>query len=219
MCRIRRAQGCWRARRQESYSACVGERGARGYCPLAIAAAPHARALLPRMAGKFSGAAVVANPISTGLRGRSARRQNALSNTGIATWWDEARPAAQARRAKANSLKATTVRLRREPIFPGARRDSGRSPSKRNRDARPRPYRGKALLRRAARDAEPVKRPPTRREDIFRHEWLGRGEASKSANAAVDLDQCPPAGICDDVTSFGGRTRYDYGNRTMFRCL
>ena len=70
MCR--RAQDCWRARRQQSYSACVGERGARGHRPLAIDAAPPARALLPRMAGDFSAIAVVVNPISTALRGQSA---------------------------------------------------------------------------------------------------------------------------------------------------
>jgi cold shock protein len=55
--------------------------------------------------------------------------------------------------------------------------------------------------------AEPVKRPPTRREDIRSAiGWVGRGEALKSANMAIDSDQCPPAGICDGVTSFvGGR--------------
>ena len=72
------AQGCWRAWRQQSYSACVGERGARGHRPLAIDVVPPARALLPRMAGNVSGVAVVVNLISTALRGQSARRQRVL---------------------------------------------------------------------------------------------------------------------------------------------
>ena len=102
LCRIRRAQGCWRARRQQSYSACVGERGARGHAPVAIAAAPPARLTPPNDYKRF-GIAVVVNLISTALRTQSGRRTVKYRLTEVATSWDQARPAVQARRAKALS--------------------------------------------------------------------------------------------------------------------
>jgi hypothetical protein len=108
-----------------------------------------------------------------------------------------ARPAVQARRAKANSPKATTGRPRREHIFPSARRDSGRTQAS---EIATRAHAHIAVKRffdgaRPHNIAEPVKRPPTRREDIRSAiGWVGRGEASKSANTAIDSVNARPPG-------------------------
>ena len=82
-----RAQGCPRWWVQQSYSACVGERGARGHAPVAIAAAPPARLTPPNDYKRF-GIAVVVNLISTALRTQSGRRTVKYRLTEIAPSWD-----------------------------------------------------------------------------------------------------------------------------------